>query len=188
MITPITNPDTHLEMYLILPTEPGTTRYVDVSNQFGIQTLTVQDPVLLGVPTQKVPFGPPHDVDHFKLYNATGNALNVTVDLRDQFHQELGVPVLQPRYFGNPVEKTHNGNVTPIVNPADFLVCYDIAPQSFNFNIQTINQIAINAKTTYFTTCMKDRGSICFAILRDTSVSCLLRAAPAPRIRWRRPA
>ena len=53
VVTPITNPDTHLEMYYLLPPEPGTTRYVQVSNQFGLQTLTVQDPVLLGVPTQK---------------------------------------------------------------------------------------------------------------------------------------
>ena len=79
VITPITNPDAHLEMFLILPTEAGTTRLVDVANQFGLQTLTVQDPVFLGVPTRKLPFAaPPVDVDgnpfldHFEFYNATG--------------------------------------------------------------------------------------------------------------------
>ena len=107
-------------------------------NQFGLQTLTVQDPVLLGVPTQKLPFGPPPvDVngapflDHFKIYNATGAPVDATVDLVDQFHQELGVPVLQPRYFGNPVVKVHNDVTTTINHPNDFLVCYDIVPQAF---------------------------------------------------------
>ena len=57
VVTPITNPDTHLEMYILLPPEPGPTRFVQVNNQFGLQTLTVQDPVLLGVPTQKMGLG-----------------------------------------------------------------------------------------------------------------------------------
>ena len=79
-------------------------------------------------------------MDHFKFYNATGNPVNVIVDLLDQFHQEPNVPVLQPRYFGNPVEKTHNGVVTPITHPNDYLVCYDIAPQPFNTTVTTLNQ------------------------------------------------
>ena len=66
-------------------------------------------------------------MDHFKFYNATGNPVNVIVDLLDQFHFEPNVPVARPRYFANPVEKNHNGVITPITHPNDYLVCYDIA-------------------------------------------------------------
>ena len=116
-----------------------------LSNQFGNQTIITQDAVLLGVPTQKQPFGPAHDMDHFKFYNATGPAVSFTVNLVDQFHQELGVQVVQPRYFGNPVEKTHNDidgnpNTFPINYPNDFLVCYDIPPQAFTFGVTVQNQ------------------------------------------------
>jgi hypothetical protein len=147
VVTPVTNPDAHLEMFQLLPAEPGTTRYVDVINQFGTQTLTVQDPVFVGVPTQQLPFGaPPADpnagpfLDHYKIYNATGPAINVSVNLVDQFHQEPNVFVGAPRYFGNPTEKTHNGVVTSIFHAEDFLVCYDIGPQAFTTSIQTDNQ------------------------------------------------
>ena len=47
---------------------------------------------------------------------------------------------VQPRYFANPVEKTHNGVVTSIFHAEDFLVCYDIGPQTFTTSIQTNNQ------------------------------------------------
>lgn len=127
VITPITNPDTHLELYRLLPLQAPTIRYVQINNQFGLQILTVADPVALGVPTQKNGIGSPHDVDHFKFYNATGNALNLVVDLTDQFHQEPNVLVGRPRYFGNPVEKNHSGIITPIAHPNDFLVWTEVA-------------------------------------------------------------
>ena len=142
VITPITNPDTHLKMYQILPAEPSPApaRNVQVNNQFGPQTLTIYDPVLLGVPTQKNGIGTIHDVDHFKFYRAVGGPVAATVDLLDQFHQEPGVRVFQPRFFGAPVQKTHNAVVTPITHPNAFLVCYDIVPQPFTINITTLNQ------------------------------------------------
>ena len=93
-VTPVTNPDAHMEMFQLLPPEAGITRYVDVVNQFGAFTLTTQDSVLLGVPTQKLPFGaPPSDpnsgpfLDHYKFYSATGPAVGFTVNLVDQFHR-----------------------------------------------------------------------------------------------------
>ena len=144
VVTPITNFDTHLEMYFLPPNAaiPPTTRYVNVNNQFGLQTLTVQDAALLGVPTQKNGTGSPHDVDHFKFYDATGTPINTIVNLLDQFHQEPNVLVRQPRYFANPVKKIHNGVVTPITHPNDFLVCYDIVPQAVPVPlvVSTLNQ------------------------------------------------
>ena len=81
-----------------------------MSNQFGpLQTLIVGDPILLAVPTQKNMEPAPHDLDHFLLYQAQGLPFQPPpiVDLQDQFQEKQGVPVLQPRLFGNPVRKEH---------------------------------------------------------------------------------
>ena len=91
-------------------------------------------------PPRKIMIGSPHDVDHFKFYNATGNPVNVVVDLLDQFHLEPNVPVMRPRYFANPVEKNHNGVITPITHQHAHLVCYDIVPQPFNASVTALNQ------------------------------------------------
>ena len=60
---------------------------VDVFNQFGPQTLTVGDPDMLCVPTEKFP-GPspaPLTLDHYKCYGASGPSVNVPATLTDQF-------------------------------------------------------------------------------------------------------
>ena len=100
-----------------------------MQNQFGPQKLTVTDPILLGVPSQKDTEPPPSGLDHFKCYQATGNPVNAVVDLIDQFHFEPGVAVLNPDWFCNPTEKIHNGQDFPITDPVDHLVCYLINPQ-----------------------------------------------------------
>jgi hypothetical protein len=140
VVTPITNPDSHLKLYN-LTAEAAPIRTVTVNNQFGQQTLQVFDPVILAVPTQKLPLDPPHDLDHFKCYLCTGDPLlNVSVDLLDQFHNELGIQVFTPVYFCNPVEKTHNNVVTPIEHPDAHLVFYLISQQAFSTSITTVNQ------------------------------------------------
>ncbi len=141
IITPITNPDSHLKFYALAPTAVAAPqRLVTVSNQFGQQVLTVQNSINLAVPTQKLPHGPFHDLDHFKCYQASGSPVNQVVDLLDQFHFEPQVTVIQPVGFCNPVMKIHNGMITPIDHPADHLVLYEITPQPFTTTVQTINQ------------------------------------------------
>ena len=150
VITPITNPDAHLEMYQILPTEPGTTRLVDVSNQFGLTDAHGAGPGLPGCAhSENAVCGRRRSTSMAtpswttsRSTTPRGPAVGATVDLVDQFHQELGVPVLQPRYFANPVVKVHNDVVTHIAHPNDFLVCYDIVPQTFTFAVQTSNQFS----------------------------------------------
>ena len=78
-----------------------------VVNQFGTNQLVIGDAILLGVPTQKAPFGPPFGLDHFKCYAAQGSPANATVDLRDQFHFEPQVVVLNPDWYCNPARKRY---------------------------------------------------------------------------------
>jgi hypothetical protein len=142
VVTPITNPDSHLKLYLLQETPTHGRWLVTVSNQFGQQTLHVYDSTILAVPTQELPYGPPHDLDHFKCYRCTGDPLNVVVDLLDQFQNEPQVQILAPVYFCNPVQKTHNGVITPIQHPNDHLVFYQSAYQHSVTQIATLNQIA----------------------------------------------
>ena len=100
-LTQIWDPKDHLMFYGIdiLEGEPQTWE-VTVDNQFGIgQELTVGGPIMLAVPTEKDLHGPP-DLDHFL--------------------------VRQPMYFAVPAQKTHGPVTTPIEDPDDHLLLYDI--------------------------------------------------------------
>ena len=52
---------------------------------------------------------------------------NVTVTLTTQFGTEV-VEIGPPQWLCNPTKKIHNGVLTPITNPTDHLVCYEIHP------------------------------------------------------------
>jgi len=119
----------HLEFYRIKPAHPFTPREVIVQNQFGLQTLTVERPVTLGLPSQKDDLPPPAALDHFKCYKVTGQPIHKSVDLTDQFGQELNVTVLEPRTLCNPVAKTKHEETIPIGDAAAHLVCYRIAAE-----------------------------------------------------------
>jgi hypothetical protein len=138
-VTPILNENNHLKMYLIAPTF-GQQRTVLVSNQFDrdgqVQPLIVFQPVILAVPTQKRPHGPPERLDHFKCYFAEGPSVNIPLGLVDQFDKEQ-VRVGRPILLCNPTVKIHGETatsaandlgdiVTPITNPDAHLVCYRI--------------------------------------------------------------
>lgn len=125
--TGVTNPNTHLKIYTIAPAETAPVRSVVVNNQFGDQKLTVRNPVVLAVPTQKLPHGPFSGVDHFKCYVASGQPINRVVDLDDQFDLERNITVLQPVVFCNPVQKTRGTEVTRITHPDDHLVLYSLS-------------------------------------------------------------
>ena len=141
-----TNPNSHLKLYKLSP-KLGHIRKVDVTNQLSPrpQPLHVRDSTLLAVPTQKNGIGVVHDLDHFKCYECDGNPVNVFVDLTDQFHVEMGVAVLRPRYLCNPVVKVHNNIITPILYPLAHLVFYEIVGQPFVGNVTTHNQFGDEA-------------------------------------------
>src|SRR5262249_42034552 len=113
VVTPIQHPDHHLKMYLIT-THPEPTHTVLVSNQFNSATagqqLTVFQPVILAVPTQKEPHAEPQGLDHYKCYLTRGEPINSKVILQDQFDKQKReeVAILRPVLLCNPVQKQHH--------------------------------------------------------------------------------
>jgi len=157
---PVAHPDAHLAMYAIENTpeynSPAVIRSVEVSNQFGKQTLTTDYADYLLVPSGKelipakgqgpvtLPTQPPaSELDHFMCYYAQGNSVGAIVQLNDEFfnfdHTEVA-SVLAPEFFCNPVQKsiggpvsncpnnlsTCSGSTTPVEHPASHLVCYHV--------------------------------------------------------------
>jgi hypothetical protein len=149
MVTEIENPLGHLVFYEI-PEELFRTE-VNIENQFGAQTLSISGSYLLAVPSEKINFGPPPPLDHFKFYDVVGgpDADVVLPKVGDQFYtgtQEVEVRSL--RYFGNPVEKTHEGEVTEIGDSDRHLALYDITtPTTQNWVVEVDNQFGLQELT-----------------------------------------
>ena len=97
-------------------------REVVVENLFGEQVLTTARPRSLCVPSRKNEAPSDLVLDHFKCYQARGDALNVRVDLADEASEERGVIVKRPKRFCNPVDKNGEG----ILDPSSHLTCYRI--------------------------------------------------------------
>jgi hypothetical protein len=118
----INDPVGHLTCYEIPGGDPAPPA-INVTNQFGTQTLSLTSPELLCVPTEK---NPPQSVslDHYKCYAASGDNVATPVSLVDQFRTQPLVSVTIPFAFCNPVEK--DGEL--IVNTVDHLTCYLTLP------------------------------------------------------------
>jgi hypothetical protein len=151
MVTPIEDPDRHYTLYELDygEVEPilGTWK-VMVNNQFQDDVeLTVQGPIALAVPTQKLEADheAPKCLDHLLVYQVMfEESLEVGVTLKDQFIDE-DVTVWEPVLFANPVQKTVVGSseVTDIQNPDDHVVFYaieDIEHESIHKTIHIANQ------------------------------------------------
>jgi hypothetical protein len=137
---PIINGNNHLTFYRLQSPEVVNIP-VEVRNQFGIQNLVATFPVLLAVPTRKLPHPAPANLDHFKCYAvAGGQPVNLKVNLLDQFQNTLhgvGVPTL----LCNPTRKIHEGVQAGVSNPDEHLVCYRINRQPFVGDRFVINQM-----------------------------------------------
>jgi len=123
---PIREEEEHLTMYAA-PQELTPDLRVFTEDQFGERTLTVIGARVLLVPTQKLVggLGFPDELNHSWCYEATGPRVRQRVTLKDQFGENR-VRVERPRFFCNPVEKTHGGVTTPIEEPDVHLTCYEI--------------------------------------------------------------
>lgn len=149
MVTEIENPLGHLVFYSI--SEKLCQRDVNVVNQFGAQTLSFEGSYYLAVPSEKISFGPPPSLDHFKFYEVVGgpDADVVLPKVGDQFYtgvQEVEVQAL--RYFGNPVAKTHDGVLTPIGDADRHLTLYDITtPTIQSWVVEVDNQFGLQELT-----------------------------------------
>jgi hypothetical protein len=129
---PMPDPDYHLTVYHINVTGGPKEWAVGVTNQFGEeQHLTVSGPVALAVPTHKLfpnIHQPPVGLDHYLIYEVVeGTAVDASVELYDEFGPDPEVVVTLPRYFANPVKKTHGAVTFDIVNERSHLVFYEIA-------------------------------------------------------------
>ena len=149
LTTPISNPDHHFTVYDLDYEEEPQVWQVEVNNQFGDQELIVYGPIGLGVPTQKEGHDTPVGLDHFLLYEVIeGPSVEVVVGLSDQFGDET-VTVYEPAAFANPVRKTHDGEVTEIVNPEVHGVLYWIEGGYFETEVQVVNQFGEQTLDVY---------------------------------------
>src|SRR5215510_10755475 len=84
-------------------------------------------PITVGAGGQKPAKGPTKSLklDHFWCYIVSSQTPNATVDvtLEEQF-QTVGASVGEPLQFCNPVQKTIDGVVTPIVDLTNHLTMY----------------------------------------------------------------
>jgi uncharacterized repeat protein (TIGR01451 family) len=153
----VSQPSAHLVMYRIKSNGRFSTRRVEVTNQFGTHVLKVRKPKTLAVPSSKSltgdPGPPPTMLDHFQCYRVSGGhddddhhgddddhgSASRRVELKDQFMTET-VQVRRPVALCNPVEKTHDGVVTPIGSPTKHLVCYSIKAARFSATVNVRNQ------------------------------------------------
>ncbi len=127
----IEDPAEHQVWYRFLPTGlPVVSQQILVHNQFGEEEWTVNSGPFrwLLTPAEKDAEGPPIQEHHYLCYPATGPPANLLKDLQDQFGL-MSASVLAPEVWCNPVEKTHNAEVSPMVDPDQHLACYDIDPK-----------------------------------------------------------
>jgi hypothetical protein len=114
----------HLTCYEILDGQPGPPN-VTVTNQFVTDApIDVRLPTELCVPTEKLITPGRVGIDHYKCYDAVGDAVDINVGIVDQFQEGLPTLVADPFRLCIPAEK--NGEV--IANPIDHLVCYLLQP------------------------------------------------------------
>jgi len=153
-VTPIYDPNRHYTYYkLDYDWEADSMRWsVEVSNQFNDaaepQTLTVDGPIALAVPTQKEDHEMVECLNHYLVYQVVEEPeyLEVGVNLKDQFIPDgEDVMVWGAWMFANPVKKTvvENGDVAEIEDEDLHWVLYDIEdaqPTSIDKTIQIDNQ------------------------------------------------
>lgn len=148
-VSDILYPNDHLVLYSIGTHAMTPTLKVQVGNQFGKQQLDVYRPAeVLMVPSRKLPHGRPQNTDHFKCYYVTGQPVNATVGLQDQFQQIPQTVVLQPFGLCNPTRKYHKQKWTEVLHPDAHLVCYVIQPITFSKTVTTVNQFRREQITT----------------------------------------
>ncbi len=73
------------------------------------------------------PPGWPTDRNHYLAYQASGPVVDIPVVLQDQWNT-VSVVAAEPEMWLNPVRKTHNGQIFPIVDPVAHLACYRLLP------------------------------------------------------------
>jgi hypothetical protein len=126
---PINRPDLHYAWWKIRP-ETVVGLPIVVNNQFGEQTLLIDRALYLLNPALKNEASdiPIPVANHYKCYACSGQPVNATVFLIDQFFARPAV-VLSPRFFCTPVRKDlPAGGSFPVIEPDQHYTVYDIDP------------------------------------------------------------
>jgi hypothetical protein len=94
----------------VLPPGPAVNKEAQFQDQFGTETVKVQQPLFLCNPATKIFNGMTFEnpaLPHLKCYNITpSTAVKKTVTLKDQFETETNVMVTTPQFVCTEVEKT----------------------------------------------------------------------------------
>jgi hypothetical protein len=161
-VTPITNPDAHLDCWAITvnPQPAGTTPptlIASVTNQFGTERLKVGAVQSLCVPSLKNENAPdfpnppvPKNLDHFDCYAVTemtnGFQVPFPLTLTDQFGTRT-ITAARPATLCMPVRKQvyPSATVPPLINPKAHLLCFAFPAQTFARNVFVGNQFGIGA-------------------------------------------
>jgi hypothetical protein len=157
-VFPITNPNAHLGCFPLAPLSPQPTPTVMVTNQFGSATLVPSQPNLLCVPSWKSLTGPPGKVpttppglNHFTCYPVSvksGAYKPPPVQLQDEFaHTPVSATVNPvPAELCLPTEKIlPTGQVFPIINPSQHLLCFPVSPTPIIPQVWDENQFGTSA-------------------------------------------
>jgi hypothetical protein len=159
-VFPITNPSAHLACFPIVATSPQPTPTVVVTNQFGSATLVPAQPNLLCVPSWKSLTGPPNEtpptppnLNHFTCYPVRVTASGYKpppVKLLDEF-APAPVPATVnpvPSELCLPTEKIlPTGQVFPIINPSQHLLCFPVSPTPIIPRVWDENQFGTSPVT-----------------------------------------
>jgi hypothetical protein len=140
-VFPITNPNAHLACFPLTVASIQPTPVVVVTNQFGSATLQPVQPNLLCVPSWKSLTGPPGQspttppgLNHFTCYpvRVTSGAYHPPpVQLQDEFAPGPVSATVNPvpSELCLPTEKIlPSGQVFPIINAAQHLLCFPVSP------------------------------------------------------------
>jgi hypothetical protein len=142
LVSEIADVSQHATWYRISEAPSLSPREITVENQFGEQIIVLGQPEYLFVPSGKsVPerneqYGISVDLNHYVLYNVTTDpTMSVNVTLTDQFVSKMPSLVTGAMYYGVPVIKTHNNEVSPVASPEQDILFYTISP---NFDSRVI--------------------------------------------------
>ena len=126
----INHQNAHLAVYGIDQQDEEPSRVVTIENQFGRQQLRLTKPRFLAVPAEKKEDGSsfPRHLDHYKLYEAEGEAVGQEVEIEDQFRVTRVVRVQRPILFGVPARKDHDNANVQVQQPNHHLVIYTVDP------------------------------------------------------------
>lgn len=131
------NPMAHLTWYKLEETPSEPRRMLELSNQFGTQTVTIGSASVLLAPALKSEKGKDIDKDS-KLPNTISHYVGYLIlnkikpfrgplKLQDQFHTDPKASIRQAAYLFVPADKIRDGEYTERVHAEDHLVAFQLS-------------------------------------------------------------